>query len=156
MSEQIKLWGIAICSAAMIAGIINSLLPSGSLGKIAKYVLGIYLTVVLIKPFLSVKEFETLFDVPEYETTSSYENNDYDSIVLCETKEIIEKKIEGLLNENGIYLNDIDIDINIDEKNDISFVSIELFLSEEYSDKSDEILYIVKKETRLTPKINFK
>src|SRR5574344_2807010 len=107
MSEQIKLWGIAICSAAMIAGIINSLLPSGSLGKIAKYVLGIYLTVVLIKPFLSVKEFETLFDVPEYETTSSYENNDYDSIVLCETKEIIEKKIEGLLNENGIYLNDI-------------------------------------------------
>ena len=76
--------------------------------------------------------------------------------MLCETKEIIEKKIEGLLNENGIYLNDIDIDINIDEKNDISFVSIELFLSEEYSDKSDEILYIVKKETRLTPKINFK
>lgn len=152
MSEEIRLWGFAICSAAIVAGVINALAPNSGSGRAVKYIVGIFLSVTVIAPFVGGFEVE-MQDFDKYDSYYIEENSD--EMLIEETKRVVGEKIEGYLLNEGIYLNGYDIKIIENQNKGLEFESIILNISSEYFDRQDEIYSIINSLTGIPPSIVF-
>lgn len=153
MAERIRLWGVAICSAAVIAGLITALAPSGAVGRTLKYLVGIFLTAVIIGPFIG---FEADFKAVSSANNSAgyaYEANQ-DALIL-ETESIISKKIDACLINEGISDGDVYIKINENESGGLEFQEIRITLSAEFFDRREAIKKSVLQLTGTAPDIIF-
>lgn len=79
MIEALKGWIVTICTAVFFITAIEIILPENSLKKYAKFVLGLILISVLIRPV--VKIFDKNYDVNAYASSAEkfFEEQDYKS-----------------------------------------------------------------------------
>lgn len=79
MIEGLKSWIVTICTTVFFITAVEMILPNGSLKKYAKFVLGLILISVLIKPF--VKIFDKNYDINAYASNAEkfFENQNYSS-----------------------------------------------------------------------------
>lgn len=152
LAEGIKLWGIAICSASVIAGVINALAPNSASGRTVKYLVGIFLSITVITPFIQG------FDLPKAEITASFKEYSQElssEAIIEETTALLIKKIEKRLTNEGIYVSNSDIKIIEGHDGGLEFESIRLFIPAEHINRQNEIDSIVNELTGKAPDIVF-
>lgn len=79
MIESLKSWIVTICTTVFFITAVEMILPNGSLKKYAKFVLGLILISVLIKPFIKI--FDKNYDINAYASNAEkfFQDQNYSS-----------------------------------------------------------------------------
>lgn len=117
--ESLKGWVITICTAIIFITAVEMILPSGSIKKYAKFVLGLILITVLIKPFILI--FDKKYDISAYVNNASlsFEKN-------YENTDISNQKEDNLKNTIDVFKRNLD-------------TTCQTYLKQEYPDNYCEV-----------------
>lgn len=154
MIDFIRTWGTALICAAVVGSICNVLLPNHSIAKAAKLVVGIYLAIVIVTPFVGVA-----LDAPqsiEFTIDESYGTELYDEAVLRETAEKIKAGLAAKLESSGVICDELTISVNINDTGGIYCDRIALVLSNQYREKQQEISAIVAELCGIEPEMTYR
>lgn len=101
MIKSLEEWIVTICTTIIFITAVEMILPSGSIRKYAKFVLGLILVTVLIKPFILI--FDKKYDISVYANKAAlslekkYENQNVinqNEINIKNTTDIFKKNID--------------------------------------------------------------
>lgn len=150
--DQIKDIAFSVCVALICGSIMNMLSPDGSLKKIYKLVICVFLLSTIISP-LSEIDFSDSFNF-EDKSSKAFEI-DEEMFFLGTTEEIVEEQIkndtEEMFEEMGIIFKDISVKINILESGNIDINKFTVTIDQNYD--FSEIKEKVKNKIGMEPEI---
>lgn len=143
-------WVLCICVSMICGTIFNMLIPGGSMKKVMKLVLNLFLVsslaMPLIKNFNCLNIINCFYKINKNVQTSEYCNNNFNKM----DEQNLQNALKIVLMKNGYNYVDISIDIN---KNNSSDTCIYLKIPKYKNYDINNITQIVEKETGLSPKI---
>jgi len=113
--DSIKNWALVISAFMIVASITEMLLPSQSIKKYAKLVLGLMLIVLVIKPILNIDAvniFEKDFGVQVVESKNAL------------LEETFAKKLESDMQERLKNYGELNIDVQLGERHSITSINV--------------------------------
>lgn len=128
----INSWVKGIIVAVVISTIIEMILPEGTIKKYVKIVIGTYIVFVIISPIITKITGEEIkissFELPE---KKNYEQNVIDTNAYIETTYIntIKQDIIQNIEEKGYKVNNINIEVETEEKGYGNIKKVELDIS---------------------------
>lgn len=124
--DNIKLWMLSLCGATALTAIFRILLSDSSLKKVINVFSSVFILFYIVTPLNNlISEHASSVNLFEYETysdeilISGYEETIKKSIeIICDEKsvKIIDFKIESYLDDNNLYVNSLEIDIDDNSK----------------------------------------
>lgn len=155
MINYISSWAEQVIIAVIIATILEMILPKGNSKKYIKTMIGIYILYTVISPAITLATGKNLtIDYSEYEkyfnNTKEYQalEKDFENIteksIQIAYKEEIKKQIQKDIEEMGLYLENIDLETNL-ENGEIIKVSL-IIIHKETEDKANNNIQINKIE----------
>ena len=113
--DFIKNWALVISAFMIVAGVTEMLLPSQSIKKYAKLVLGLMLIVLVIKPILDIDVmniFEKDFGVQVVESKNTL------------LEETFAKKLENDMQERLKNYGELNIDVQLGQRHSITSINV--------------------------------
>lgn len=117
--DTVKQWVLTVVIAAAAGAIVLMLSPDGSVNKSVKTAVSLFLIVAMIMPFAKGIDF----DFRDIISESEAESPELNDAVLEQMRAALQAEIEKILDENGIKVEEINIDMNIKD-NEIAVNSI--------------------------------
>ena len=150
--EGVKNWAFSVCCAGITGGILELLLPAGSIQKIYKTVFAVFFLCVFISP-LSEIEFDNIFDSFKFDKTDYVlsEENEFDDVSEKYIKNQIADTVKAVLAEEKIILKDMALDINISQEGGIYISKFVLIF--DGTNIPDDIADKIFEKTGLLPEI---
>lgn len=150
--EEIKNWAFSVCCCAIVCGILNLILPEGSIKKIFKSVLCVFFLSVVINP-LSAMEYPDFLSLKnkDFGIAPDYEENAFNGISEEYLENEIIKSTEEILKSLDINFEDISIKVNIREDQSIDINDFAVVVSEKGN--TDELAEKILQKTGIEPKI---
>lgn len=122
----VKEWATVICLAALSAAMLQSLVPNGSMERMAKFVIGAFIICALIVP--ASKAAPQIRAGLETENRSAKENQNLNSTVERQYKDAARESITGLvqseLKQMGINCKNVQVIMDTDENGSISITKV--------------------------------
>lgn len=152
--NAITSWATAVCIVAIICAIYDMLVPEGSTSKMLNFVLGMFLIVAILIPFVNIVKSEPLnfkdikFNSEEF--TLSEENN---NLTLAVGKSTVEKIISDSLKEKDIICKKIVVDMDSSNGNSIDIIRAKIYIESDYRNQLIDIQKVVKEKTGITPDV---
>lgn len=142
--EVIRSWALSVTAAAIISAVISFVSPSGTLEKTVNTVIGIFVLLSFLTPFVKIDRNE-LFSVEVEHINEWIEENKLKKELEFETISILKNeiisKVNSYINEKMKCKSEVDVEINISENYDIVIKKIVIILYEQ-TDVSDLTKYI--------------
>lgn len=117
---NIKSFGIMMVTFLILSSTIINIVPKGKMENSVKFVISICFIFLLLS---SAKLVELEIPKIEIKETNSTYNTIY-SLTLDTTKDLLENKIQEILETNGVYLEKIKINADISNDNSINISSV--------------------------------
>lgn len=124
--DNIKLWMLSLCGATALTAIFRILLSDSNLKKVINVFSSVFILFYTVTPLNSlISEHGSGANLFEYETyndeflISGYEETIKKSIeIICDEKSvnIIDFQIESYFNDDNLYVNSLEIDIDDNSK----------------------------------------
>jgi stage III sporulation protein AF len=153
--DGLKSWGLAVCFAALAAGIASIIAPSGKMEKIYKFAVSLFFLCCLLVPLFSLKNI-----IPkkiEIETRTSSQNEKLVSAAQDSAGNLalsnLKSMIQNVCSEENITPVNITADIKKDNNGALNIDSITVILKRKDMLKSDKIVNAVKDKYGITVKI---
>lgn len=152
--NEIKQWAYGITVSAIVGAIILLVSPGGTLDKLVRTAVSLFLMCAILSPFLSdadpFKFTEGLKSPDNFSNEyGKEETNEY-------LQNSIEKNISDILEESGIKDADIRISINIDNNNEMSIESVEISANKIYENNFENAERNLKNKLGIEVKIEVK
>ena len=153
MVDFIKTWGTALVAAAIVGAMCNMLLPKNSMTKVVRVIIGLYLAIVIVAPFIGadIKLPESV----EFLIEEGAGTQVYDEAVLKQTSDNIEREVTARLSDEGIECDGISVTVNINETDGVYCENVTLILSEDYRHKEQAVSAAVEDMCGVAPEILF-
>lgn len=152
--SAITSWATAVCIVAVICSLYDMLIPDGNTSKMLDFVLGMFLIVAILIPFVNIVKSEPLnFKNIEFNSkdfTMSTENED---LIIDVGKSTVEKIISDSLKEKNISYKKIVIDMDSSNGNSIDIIRAKIYVENSYRNQIIDIQNIVKEKTGITPDV---
>lgn len=152
--SAITSWATAVCIVAVICSLYDMLIPDGNTSKMLDFVLGMFLIVAILIPFVNIVKSEPLnFKNIEFNSkdfTMSTENED---LIIDVGKSTVEKIISDSLKEKNISYKKIVIDMDSSNGNSIDIIRAKIYIENSYRNQIIDIQNIVKEKTGITPDV---
>lgn len=152
--SAITSWATAVCIVAVICSLYDMLIPDGNTSKMLDFVLGMFLIVAILIPFVNIVKSEPLnFKNIEFNSkdfTMSTENED---LIVDIGKSTVEKIISDSLKEKNISYKKIVIDMDSSNGNSIDIIRAKIYVENSYRNQIIDIQNIVKEKTGITPDV---
>lgn len=152
--SAITSWATAVCIVAVICSLYDMLIPDGNTSKMLDFVLGMFLIVAILIPFVNIVKSEPLnFKNIEFNSkdfTMSTENED---LIVDVGKSTVEKIISDSLKEKNISYKKIVIDMDSSNGNSIDIIRAKIYVENSYRNQIIDIQNIVKEKTGITPDV---
>lgn len=152
--SAITSWATAVCIVAVICSLYDMLIPDGNTSKMLDFVLGMFLIVAILIPFVNIVKSEPLnFKNIEFNSkdfTMSTENED---LIVDVGKSTVEKIISDSLKEKNISYKKIVIDMDSSNGNSIDIIRAKIYIENSYRNQIIDIQNIVKEKTGITPDV---
>ncbi|HIZ83347.1 MAG TPA: stage III sporulation protein AF [Firmicutes bacterium] len=129
--DAIKSMAMAFCGAAVAAGVVSMLLPSGKMEKVMRMLLGFFLIAAVLSPIMGVDEINwSLPDSPsaDGDAAASALSQTVADQELQAVKDTLSGQITGALEGLGIFGAEVVLDMDIDEDGRISIRQTEVYL----------------------------
>lgn len=127
---SVKQWALGITICAVIGAVVSVLLPDGSIKKIARTAVSLFLLAALLSPFVS--EIDTDELLGGLQSPGKVETQRIRGGIAESTKAAVKEKIEQILVSAGINNSKVNIDITIDGENQMQIESVKITAPAEY------------------------
>lgn len=150
----ISSWAASVCTVAIICALFDMLVPEGNTTKMLNFVLGTFLVVAIIIPFVDIvksgsfKVDDIRFDDSNYTLTQQNED-----LTLEVGKSTIENIIAKVLQEKNIAYKKIVINMDSSTNKSIDIIRAEIYINSTNRNRLVEIQSIVKEQTGITPEL---
>ncbi len=150
----ISSWAASLCTVAIICAVLDMLVPQGNTTKMLNFVLGTFLVVAIIIPFVDIvksgsfKADDIKFDDNNYTLTQQNED-----LTLEVGKATVENIISKVLAENNIAYKKIVVSMDSSTNNSIDIIRAEIHINSTDRNRLVEIQEIVKEKTGITPDV---
>ena len=147
-------WATAICAVAVLCSLYDMLVPKGSTSKMLNFVLGMFLIVAIMIPFVNIIKSES-FNIKEIkfigeDFTLSDNNAD---LTLTLGKATVEKIIADCLKDNDITYKKIAVAMDSSNGDSIDIIRADIYLESKYRNQLIDIQNAVKEKTGITPEV---
>ncbi len=144
---------ICVCSVAV--SLISTISPQGNMRKVVNLVIGAFMLCCMIFPIkTAVSGFKLNIDAaPLSDNLQDTAAEAYNNAVLTETKNSLESSMNAYLAQNGIKTGGVAVDLEVNEKGGIYISYTGIYISIKDSEKSDEIVKLVREKFEVTPEI---
>lgn len=146
--DIVRRWTTLICLATAACIILELVLPPGKMEKTAHMVIGIFMLCIIMTP-LTDRSFRLGFDlgkkiqIPSSEDKTGFPeavNNQIESFMMDNIRSIV----SGVLKDMGIRPKKIDIFMDTNKDNCISFIECKIFIGKDEQDKG----MVIKREIK--------
>ncbi len=129
--EFFRQWAISICASGIIATIFSMIAPKGSMDKIIKLMLSVFIFTSMLTPFLDGGSiaFESMFSLPEATVSAEELRAQANEITLSAAKNSVEQAIGDFLEERGCTVYQVEAALHVDEENYAVLDGATLYLS---------------------------
>ena len=148
--DIIRSWVTGVTAAAIIGAIVLALTPGGAVEKSVKTVVSVFLISSMILPLVKAENVNLDFKIDEGQTVT--QNEEIVKSLVEHFKEKLELSINETLNNSGIQVSQISIDINTNG-DEISVEKIKIVLKKESADEVIRAKEILEKELSLQAEI---
>lgn len=152
--NAITSWAASVCIVAVICAIYDMLVPEGNTSKMLNFVLGMFLIVAILIPFVNIVKSEPLnfknIEFNSEEFTLLEENN---NLTLAVGKSTVEKIISDSLKEKDIIYKKIVVDMDSSNGNSIDIIRAKIYVESDYRNQIIDIQRIVQEKTGITPDV---
>lgn len=147
-------WATTICVVAVICSLYDMVMPEGNTSKMLDFVLGMFLIVAILIPFVDIIKSDS-FNIKEIKFTSEEFRLSEDNTNLTITlgKSAVEKIIADCLNEMDITYKKITIAMDSSNGNSIDIIRADIYVDSKYRNQLIEIQSTVKEKTGITPDV---
>ncbi|MDR1002224.1 MAG: stage III sporulation protein AF [Oscillospiraceae bacterium] len=155
--EEIKQFGIAVCSASIFCAAFGILFPQNGYRKILKIALGVFFILTILIPAKNAVSAIGEIDFSAYESDYSYEYYANENSLGGKAAELMkgytENAVRQSLSEISVEPREIEIIMDIDRNGSISIGQVIVTLSESDYPKGDEIQSLLKNRLGITASI---
>lgn len=150
----ISSWAASVCIVSIICALFDMLVPEGNTTKMLNFVLGTFLVVAIVIPFVDIVKFGSFkvddikFDDSNY--TLTQQNDD---LTLEVGKSTIERIITKVLQQKNIAYKKIIINMDSSTNKSIDIIRAEIHINSTDRNRLVEIQSIVKEQTGITPEV---
>lgn len=139
---EVKNWAFSVCCSAVIGTILSMILPAGSLNKTFKTVFYVFFLCTVLSPLSEIK-FSDYIGVNKFNNNIEFnETKDINSSMAKYLENKIVSSSEEVLNNEGIFYEDIFIKINIRDNESIDINKFELTIKNpEDASKIKSLIY---------------
>lgn len=131
--NAVKEWSAVICMAALIAAMLQNLVPSGSMQRMVKFVIGVFIICVLIVP---LKKITPIIQLDIAEDTNSTNNSRLKGTVENQYSSAVKESITNLviteLNSLNIKCKNVNVIMDTNEDKCISINKVVVNLAKGY------------------------
>lgn len=152
--ESISAWAAVICVCAAVCTIVSLISPSGNLGKIMGFVLGLFMLCALIIPLN--KSFQNIaLDLSQIDFSSFSDKNSalFNDKISKQTEELgkesVKRLTENILKKEKISARKIEVITDIDEDNSISIVLVKVYIDRSLKDEKIKIKKLLSEQLSL-------
>lgn len=144
MINWISSWANSVIIAVIIATIIEMILPNGNNKKYIKTVIGVFILFSIIAPVISKvsnNDFDLKNVIDKYNIVDDYESNEVSSIDIDKSVEDVyienlTTDIKNKIKEKGYKVINIDVDIDMSDKNYGQIKKIDIYINKSLEDNS--------------------
>lgn len=144
---------VCVCSVAV--SLISTISPQGNMRKVVNLVIGAFLLCCMIFPIkTAMNGFE--FNINTTPISNDLQNtavDAYNNAIMSETKSSLETSMDAYLTQHGITPSEIVVNLEVNEKGGIYIGSVSIYISIQDSEKSDEIIALVREKFEVLPEI---
>lgn len=129
--DAVKTWCTLVCSATIICSIIEFLIPPGKISKSINIVLSSFMLCCIILPFSSKSKFKKIdFNniFKEKNKNSEKTKNNISEQALIIAQKNIESIIKGLLKDNNIFFEKVEIFMDRNADNCILMIRCKIYI----------------------------
>ena len=148
--ENIELWTAGLCICAAVIGIAEKLLPEGNVRIAVYFVMGLIVISSFLVPIGNISDIE--ITVPEQNVNTDWLNRTTQEMFSDRMK----KKKKKYLSDKDIKAKNIDVYTDIDSEGSIYIDKVRITLSEQYTDRIDEICTDIYKDLGLDADVNIR
>ncbi len=159
--ELIRNWATVVCITLVVTILFSMLVPKGSMERVLQFSISLFFIVSFITPFIT--QFSSFrLDVSasaqveesNLESVSALEES-FEQKLLELTKENLEEKGKGFLEEIGVRCQKISVSINKEEDDSITISKITVWLDNAYQSRQAEIEEKLTEEMMARPELIF-
>ncbi len=144
MVNWISSWANSVIIAVIIATIIEMILPNGNNKKYIKTVIGVFILFSIIAPVISKvsnNDFDLKNVIDKYNIVNDYESNEVSSLDIDKSVEDVyienlTTDIKNKIKEKGYKVINIDVDIDMSDKNYGQIKKIDIYINKSLEDNS--------------------
>ena len=144
MVNWISSWANSVIIAVIIATIIEMILPNGNNKKYIKTVIGVFILFSIISPVISKvsnNDFDLKNVIDKYNIVDDYESNEVSSLDIDKSVEDVyienlTTDIKNKIKEKGYKVINIDVDIDMSDKNYGQIKKIDIYINKSLEDNS--------------------
>ncbi len=145
--SAVREWSTVICLAALAAALLQSLVPNGSMERMAKFVIGAFFICVIILPLSKA--------VPQMKlrlnrSSSSVQNDRLETTVESQIRSESQKSISNLvtaeLSRIHIKCKNVHVDMDTDANGSISITKVTVTLGKKYAAQCQTAADYLEKE----------
>lgn len=153
--SSLKSFAVTVCVCCIACSIIGIIAPSGRMKKILNLVLGAFLAVSMIIPFIGLSDSfskDMYFETSEF-LSADIDEKEYEKLVLNKTADNLVLAANDLLLSEDIKVDNIEIGIKKSDTNSIYISKINIYISDKEKDKAEKIKSIITRNMSKEPVI---
>lgn len=154
--QFLKQWAISVCASGIIGTVFSMIAPKGSMDKILKLMISVFILTSMIVPFMTGEniEFEDFFDTSSKQAVSEDDLwQKSNELTLQTTQRSVEQSIRDFLVTKNCTECEVVVSLSVDENNYVSIESAELYLTESDQNRSAELITLTQQEFDITVKV---
>ncbi len=135
----VREWSTAICMAALVAAMLQSLVPNGSMERMVKFVIGAFIICAIIVPLTKIVP---QISVTLQESATSQDNSQFKGTVEKQLSTAAQDSITNLvvaeLNNMNIKCKNVNVIMDTNEDGSISINKVVVILAKGYGEDSQK------------------
>ncbi len=152
--SPVKEWSVVICMAALAATLLQSLVPSGSMERMVKFIIGAFVICAIIQPISRI--------VPEINTgirdhsKAAYDTHlkvAVDNQISSAARQSVKNLVTAELNKIDIKCKNVDTIMDTNEDNSISINKVVVILAKGYGSERQKALEHLEKTLGLKTEV---
>lgn len=154
--EFFKQWAISVCASGIIATVFSMIAPKGSMDKILKLMISVFIFTSLLTPFLTGEKPDLSFlaDITAQDGTSEDSLRSMsDELTMRTAKGSVEETITAFLQQHGCSDCRVQAELQVDENHYVQIVLIRLYLSEADLSRGDELKRMTETEYQIKTEV---
>lgn len=152
----IRTWGIALCTAALLSGLLQTAAGEGIARRGLRFAVGLFLVLSIVSPFRSLSIEDIDLSIPEVSLESLNPKQDEETLLLLrQTEASLRRSIDDALQDVGVQAESILVRINTDDAGCIYLEQVDILLPPAYLSRSEEITATMYTLLGVRPNIRF-